>query len=197
MAGTAYAQPVEYFISKQEAAEYHKTRPAKVNKLHIIWDLLDGNPSLTNADLRVALNSRKLSPDLTLIGEVRRSINRLYGLPDKGLKPSKHRMPRKEFEKLFVRSQFEAASSNGRSATLNMATVTSNQPPKKTKGKRVQKVSVVPDAAVDAVSAKPHSPAQLAIDTLRALMRANGWFSMTIRADSATWERVSIDRGDV
>jgi hypothetical protein len=111
-------------------------------------------------------------------------------------------MLRKEFEKLFVRAQFESASSNGRSATLNMAAVIPNQPTTQTKKPSVKSAATIwphgARKAKDEVFSKEQpSNTQLAIDTLRALMRTNGWFSITVREDSATWERMSIDRGAV
>lgn len=72
---------IERFASLEEALAYHSGRPAKKKKIPILWDLLTGNPDLTNQDLYRVLQAKRIPVDLVLMGEVRRSVRAAQALP--------------------------------------------------------------------------------------------------------------------
>jgi len=70
-----------YFESIEEALQYHSNRPASARKIPVIWGILDKDPTTTNKSIVKILADRGLFADGTLIGEIRRSIRRVKGMP--------------------------------------------------------------------------------------------------------------------
>ena len=80
---------VLYFLSMAEALEHYAWSKAKTKKIPVVWECLWGDPDATNKDITVVLkaqgkkNGISMLPDLTVCGELRRSIRRIKGLPAK------------------------------------------------------------------------------------------------------------------
>ena len=70
-----------HFESIEEALQFHSNRPASARKIPVIWSILDKDPKSTNRRITEQLADKGLYADGTLIGEIRRSVRKVKGLP--------------------------------------------------------------------------------------------------------------------